>query len=207
MATKAQVLEALAVTAELTGTDISPAAARVMAADLSLYPADQVLGALTRCRRELKGRLTVAAVIERLDDGRPGPNEAWAMIPQDEAGSVVWTEEMAAAFGVASPLLREGQVIAARSTFVEAYTAAVTRARTDRRPTKWTPSLGHDALQRTAVLEDAVRRGRLPAAHAAGLLPAPDRSSTTETIARLTNSASPLPDAQKAQLRALVPAK
>ena len=92
------LLEALAVTAELTGTELSEAAARAMVADLQAYPAQQVLVALTRCRRELKGRLTIAAVLERLDDGRPGPNEAWAMIPQDEAGSVVWTQEMAEAF-------------------------------------------------------------------------------------------------------------
>ena len=80
-----ELLQALAVTAELTGTELSEPAARVMANDLAAYPVQQVLGALTRCRRELKGRLTVAAILERLDDGRPGPNEAWAMIPQDEA--------------------------------------------------------------------------------------------------------------------------
>jgi hypothetical protein len=50
------------------------------------------------------------AVMARLEhDGRPGAEEAWAMLPRDEAGSVVWTAEMAAAFGVALPLIEEGE--------------------------------------------------------------------------------------------------
>ena len=76
--------EAIAVTAELTGTVLSKVAAQVMAEDLARYPEAQVMGALTRCRRELKGRLTIADVISRLDDGRPGVEEAWAMLPKDE---------------------------------------------------------------------------------------------------------------------------
>lgn len=166
-----ELVDALAVTAELTGTDLSKPAAKMMAADLSVYPLEQVLGALTRCRRELRTRLTVAAVIERLDDGRPGPNEAWAMIPQDESGSVVWTEEMAQAFGVAAPLLNEGQVIAARSAFIEAYQSRVALARAERRPTKWTPSLGHDVSGRETAIRGAAEKGRLTPAHAARLLP------------------------------------
>lgn len=172
-----ELLQALAVTAELTATELSEAAARVMAADLSAYPIDQVLGALTRCRRELKGRLTIAAVIERLDDGRPGPDEAWAMIPVDEQGSCVWTEEMSAAYGVALPLLKEGERIPARMAFREAYTTMVQQARSDRVPPKWTPSLGWDKAQRVPALEEAVRKGRLTRAHADSLLPPPDNGN------------------------------
>lgn len=197
------LLEALAVCAELTGTELSEAAARAMAMDLCAYPLEQVLGALTRCRRELKGKLSIAAIIERLDDGRPGPNEAWAMIPQDERGSVVWTEEMAEAYGIASPLLREGQIIAGRSAFIEAYAAAVTGARTNRRPARWNPSLGHDVGLRAVALQDAARRGRITAEHAQSLLPGPDRASTDSTIAALAGPRSPIPPAVKAQLLAL----
>lgn len=165
------LIDGLAVTAELTGTELSKAAVKVMALDLAAYPLPQVLGALTRCRRELKGRLTVAAVIERLDDGRPGPNEAWAMIPQDEEGSVVWTEEMAQAFGIAAPLISQDQIIAARSAFIEAYQARVATARADRVPPKWTPSLGHDVSGRETALRDAEQKGRLTRDHVALLLP------------------------------------
>lgn len=197
-----ELLQALAVTAELTGTELSEAAARVMADDLAAFPLRQVLGALTRCRRELKGRLTVAAIVERLDDGRPGPNEAWAMIPQDNAGSVVWTSEMAEAYGVAAPLLAEGQVIAARSAFIEAYASNVTRARAEQRPPHWFPSLGHDPLTRAAALDDAVRKGRLTADHARALLPAPDRESANAVIHALADQRSPMPEHVKAKLLA-----
>jgi hypothetical protein len=72
MKASSRLSEAVAVTLELTGTTLSEVAARMMADDLARYPEQQVMGALTRCRRELKGRLTIADVISRLDDGRPG---------------------------------------------------------------------------------------------------------------------------------------
>lgn len=186
-----ELLRALAVTAELTDTTLSDAAARVMADDLGQYPHAHVLGALTRCRRELRGRLTIAAILERLDDGRPGANEAWAMIPQDEGGSVVWTDEMATAYGIAAPLIAAGQIIAARSAFLEAYERATSEARAAIRQTRWTPSLGHDPRARAAALETAVRLGRLTQEHAAALLPAPDRAVGNAEL--LTLARSPMP--------------
>ncbi len=42
------------------------------------------------------------------NDGRPGPEEAWALVPKDEETSVVMTEEMAAAAGAARPLIEGG---------------------------------------------------------------------------------------------------
>lgn len=182
------LMQALAVTAELTGTTLSDAAARVMVSDLEAYSLQQVLVALVRCRRELKTRLTVAAIIERLDDGRPGPEEAWAMIPKDEHGSVVWTEEMASAYGVAYGLLAEGDTIAARMAFRETYAAMVTKARSEQIPVKWTPSLGFDKGTREAAITEAVRKNRLTHEHALILLPPPDNADPTpllESSARL----------------------
>lgn len=165
------LLQAIAVTAELTGTTMSEVAARVMAEDLSRYPEPQVMEALTRCRRELRGRVSIADVLSRIDDGRPDAEEAWAMVPKDEAASVVWTEEIAQAFGVAYPLLRSGELIPARMAFLERYRNAVRSARDKGKPVRWTPSLGHDAGGRESVLIEAVKLGRLPREHVAGLLP------------------------------------
>ena len=89
------------------------------------------------------------------------------MIPQDEAGSTVWTDEMAAACGVARHLLAEGDRIGARMAFKEAYSRLVAQARDDGKPVRWSPSLGHDPGGREAVLQEAVRLGRLSIAHAA----------------------------------------
>lgn len=165
------LLKAIAVTAELTGTQLTAAAARVLADDLSLYPEDQVMGALSRCRKELKGRLVVAEIIARLADGRPGPEEAWSMIPRDEAATVVWTDEMRTAWGVALPLLNEGDGVAARMAFLEQYRAAVLQARDAGKLVRWEPSLGHDPHSRQSALLDAAEKGRLTAEHVASLLP------------------------------------
>ncbi|CAJ4970183.1 Uncharacterised protein [Burkholderia pseudomallei] len=166
-----RVLEAIAVTAELCGKVFSPAAARQFAADLSPYPEAQVLGALERCRREVKGVLSLADVISRLDDGRPGPDEAWAMIPRDETQSVVWTDEMAEAYGVARPLLAVGEPIAARVAFREAYARAVTLARCNQHEPQWRLSPGYDPAGRELAVSDAVSKGRLTSQQAMLLLP------------------------------------
>jgi hypothetical protein len=150
------VIQAIAVTAELCGRTFSPAAARVFAGDLDGFPDAAVLSALTRCRKEVKGLLTV---------------QAWAMLPQDEETSTVWTEEMAQAWGVASPLLVGGDRIGARMAFKEAYAKAVTDARDRKLPPKWTPSFGRDVPGRQAALAEAVRHNRLSLENAVQLLP------------------------------------
>lgn len=171
-----ELLQAVAVTAELCGRTFSEGAARMFVDDLSRFPEQAVINALSRCRREVKGVLTVQDVVSRLDDGRPGPEEAWAQMPFDEADSVVWSDEMAEAFGVARLLLAEGEKVAARMAFKEAYIRLVSSARDAGVPVRWTPSLGHDKRGRDGVLSDAVAKGRLSYSHAQELspmLPAP----------------------------------
>ena len=170
MPVSALLLKALAVTAELTSTQLSPEAVQVMASDLSEFSEPQVIGALTRCRKELRGRLTIAEIILRLEDGRPGPEEAWAMMPKSEMDSAVLTDEMSVAMGALALLPDE---IAARMAFKEMYTAEITRARNDHKPVRWFPSLGFDPSLREGVLRTAVEKGRLTADHANALLPDP----------------------------------
>jgi hypothetical protein len=146
--------------------------------------------ALSRCRKELKpGQFCVEAIISRLDDGRPGPEEAWAMLPHDEYKTVVWTEEMSGAWGVAYPLLNEGETVAARMAFKESYNRLVTEAREKRVPAKWTASLGHDKAGREVVLLEAMQKGRLTANQVQGLLPyhevSPQAQALIENAKRL----------------------
>lgn len=168
--TSSKVIEAIAVTAELCGRTFSPAAAMVFASDLDGFPESAVLSALSRCRKEVRGMMTIADVISRIDDGRPGVEHAWAMIPQDENTSVVWTDEMAAAWGGAAPLLREGDRIGARMAFKETYARLMTEARDRKEPPKWTPSFGDDKLGRLAAVDEAVRHKRLGVEHAVLML-------------------------------------
>ena len=172
MASKA-LLEAVAVTAELCGRVFSEAAARVFVADLSAYPEDQVIGALTRCRKECRGLLTVADVVSRLDDGRPGAEEAWAMVPKSESETAVWTTEASQAFGVAVRLLDRGEEVAARMAFKETYLRMVAQAREHGDPVKWHVSLGHDQHARSGPILEAVKAGRIAPDQAQEYLPAP----------------------------------
>ncbi len=116
---------------------------------------------------DIRKALAAAAV----HDGRPGVEEAWAMVPRDELWTVVWTEEMASAWGVAQPLLQEGDKVAARMAFKEAYTRAVDQARAAGTPVRWTASLGFDPDERAGALTRAVELGRLPLAYVATLAP------------------------------------
>jgi hypothetical protein len=166
-----ELLKAVAVTAELCGRTFSEGAARVFVEDLAGFPESAVMRALARCRREVKGILTIQDVVSRVDDGRPGAEEAWAQMPFDESQSVVWTDEMANAFGVARGLLDEGDKVAARMAFKEAYVRLVGESRDRGLAVTWSPSLGHDKNGHDAVLADAVARGRLTYDHAQSISP------------------------------------
>ena len=163
--------KAVAVTAELTGTVLSEAAILVMLDDLSRYPEPQVMGALTRCRRECKGRLSIADVLSRLDDGRPGVEEAWAMVPKAESESAVWTEEMAKAMPMVHDLLDAGDAVAARMAFKEVYQRLCQEARDKGIPVSWSVSLGWDTSGREPAIRAAVENGRLTSAQATIYLP------------------------------------
>ena len=159
--TSRELLQAIAVTSELCGRTFSEAAAKVFVSDLSAYPESQVMGALTRCRKEVRGMLTVQDVVSRLDDGRPGAEEAWSMIPQSESASTVWTAEMSQAFGVCLRLLDSGDKVAARMSFKETYQRMVSQAREKGKKVEWFVSLGHDPRGREAVVRAGVEAGRL----------------------------------------------
>lgn len=158
-----RLVELLVVTAEVIGDQLRPTTAAYMVRDLSCYPLAQLERALEGCRRELKGRLSLAAVLERIDDGHPAPNEAWAVAIQaaDERSTVVWTTLTQQAWNTALPLVQAGDKIAARQAFLETYTRLVKEARAARLSASYSPSLGFDLISRNAALTDAVSKGLL----------------------------------------------
>lgn len=172
------LIRAIAVTSELCGRTFSEAAAAVFVSDLAAYPEEQVLKALVRCRKEVRGVLTLQDVVSRLDDGRPGVEEAWSMLPYTEQTSAVWTDEMSQAFGVALRLIEDGAMVEARMAFKETYQRLVNEARDAGKPVNWTVTLGHDVRGRESVLSDAVAKGRLSLSYARQFVPAlPNKSS------------------------------
>lgn len=105
------------------------------------------------------------------DDGRPGAEEAWALCQAaaDQGRTVVWTAEMAEAWGIAWPVLQAGDEVGARMAYRDAYRRLTGEARKARRPVQWSATLGTDARLRDDALRVAVDAGRLPLA----ALPAP----------------------------------
>jgi hypothetical protein len=166
-----RLIEAMTVAMEITSTTLTDPAFKVMVFDLAAYPEDQVIAALRRCCRELKGRLTLADILTRIDDGRPGPEEAWALVPKDEFGSVVWTSEMRDASAAAQPHIAAGDLVAGRMAFLERYRLLVQQARDARLPVEWHFSPGMDKDGRELVLLDAAQKGRLSVGRVRELLP------------------------------------
>lgn len=186
-------------TAELLGQEIKPAAADMLADDLSSYPRPVLAAALSRVRTEHTGRLTPKAIIDRIDEamGRPGANEAWAVAvtAMDERATVVWTDEMAQAWGVALPIAAGGDLVGARMAFISAYERLVRTAREERRLPSVTVSIGWDAEGRTAAVEKAVQLGYMPQAEAQQYLPAPAAAPGFNPVALLTGRMEPAADA------------
>lgn len=130
-------------------------------ADLENYSSGDIVAALSRCRKELKTFPTVADVVARIDDGRPGPEEAWAMIPKSEQDSTVWNEEISEAFAICRPLILEGDSIAARMAFKESYLKIIYEGRSKGTRPTWTPTFGFDKSARDSALQEAYDKKRL----------------------------------------------
>lgn len=212
---KVQVVQAIAVTAEILGHELGPSAQVTMADDLGEYPLEVVLSAIAQCRREVS-RLTLAAILQRVEaaDGRPEPNEAWSIASgaADERATVVWTDEIQAAFAAAKPLLdNRDDKVGARMAFLAAYERLVAAARRQRIPVSWQTSLGWDMEQRESAVSEAIRLGRLTNDQALRLLPSPvtDEGVALQSVLMgkplpaLEDHSSPERDEQLRRLREL----
>ena len=136
---------------------MSDIAIKTIAADLQQYDEQAIGQALTRCRKELR-RVTLADIIDRIPGEHPGPEEAWAIVSKtinNEHVSVAWTEQMAAAYGVAYNL--PDDAIAARMAFKEVYQRMVSDARAKGERPKWIASLGFDPSGREQAQKQAAK--------------------------------------------------
>ena len=147
---------------DLTGTGMPPrSAGQRLVTALMAYPEDATLRALRRCAEEVKGRLCLADIIERITalDGRPSADEAWAQVgPATEEDTIITTEEALAAWAEVRHL---GDETAARFAFRAAYQRIVGEHRAAGVPPRPHVSLGRDLARRKAVLARAVQAGRL----------------------------------------------
>lgn len=181
-----ELIKAIAVTAELMGTDWSENAARVVAEELAQYPLESVKVSLSRCRKELKSKLSLMDILDRLPGGHPGPEEAWATIAKamsDESRTLIWSDEMREAYGVANGV--SDDPVQARMAFKETYSRSVSEARSAGRLPNWSVSQGTDKADRERAILEGVKQGRLSAPYAQRLLPHPDDPQLTAQLAAL----------------------
>lgn len=176
------LVELLKATHAVIGQEISDLGLEVLASDLEGYPIKDLTTALARCRKELR-KLTLADILDRLPGRHPGPEEAWSIVSvsmRDEAATIVWTDEMRFAFGVANALADDP--MAARMAFKEHYTRLVSDARAIGDSPTWSVSLGTDKHGREVAILEGMKQGRLTVAYAQKLLPHPEDPQTIKFL-------------------------
>lgn len=91
-------------------------------------------------------------------------NEAWALaLPaQDEANTVIWTNEIAQAWNIAQPIMQEGDKVGARMAFIAVYERLTKAAQGTGRTPEWSVSEGWDKETVKGAVEQAVTIGLLP---------------------------------------------
>lgn len=142
---------------------MSEARAAMMESDLAGFLLNDINTAWKKYRSIPNNRRmpTAAELINLIPDGHPSAQESWAMIPQDEYKSVVWSEEMREAFRIASPLIDQGNISGAFFAYKEAYEKLVTTSRSERKKPKWSLSPGYDKSGRDTAIVEAVQKGRM----------------------------------------------
>lgn len=172
----AKIIDALTVVAEITGATLSVPAIKGMVMELAQHPEHVVLNALAKCKRECKYRLTLADILERIDQscGFIGADEAWSLACQamDESATVVMTDQITQAWAVARDVMPDK--VGARMAFREVYNRLIDAAKDQGQQPVWFASLGHDKQGREAPLLQAAQLGRLPMSQVQSLLPAPE---------------------------------
>jgi len=207
----AGLASAIIATAEAMGQEMNPGTAAIMAEDLCAYPVSDIRAALKACRFEVKGKLTMADILQRVQaaDGRPGKDEAWAiaMTTNDEFETVVLTDEIQLALAAAKPVLDAGDKVGARMAFISAYERLVAQAREDNKQVNWHVSVGFDANRRAQAITKAVQMQRIPQDHVqkylADLSVAPVTEDGRAVVALLTGEVSRPSPKLRAKLEAV----
>lgn len=141
------------------------------------------------------------------DDGHPGPDEAWGLLlrfVQNEAETGIYTEEMRAGWEACTTILKLKDEIGARKCFLETYAKAVTLARQNNQPPRWTVTLGTSPALRAQRLKEAVQAKRLTTDQARALLPGPAPASLDQVAGLLEGPSASEQETKTAErLRAL----
>ena len=172
---KEYLIDLISATSEVIGSPLKPTAVMMMVEDLTEYPFDDIKKALNLCRKECKGRLTLADIIERLTTGLPSADEMFAQIAEwclDETKTFVLPEIAFRACeetnGGVYDALMAGDRTGARMAYKASY-ARLAKAHTGE--LSYVIRTGTDREQSEAVILDAIKQGKLEQKKVQALLP------------------------------------
>lgn len=149
---------------------------------LSRYSHDQVTQAFNQYLLIGKRFPRPADIIEIIDNASGNrhmeASEAWAIAlsANDEANTVVWTDEMHKAWVVAKNVMDLGDEVGARRAFIESYGRLIQESIFNCKPISVTVSLGFDKTKRIQAINNAVFTGLLSEAEAKKYLPKPENT-------------------------------
>lgn len=168
---------------------------------------DGALELMFAALRDLELREIQAALVAHINgpDGRWRPNahyireaisrraavawvsadEAWATVPKLESDTGILNQITAAALAVAQDLIDDGDMIAARRAFIDAYNVRVERAKADPNPALRIPKAWVTGGNHPQRFQDphGERMLALERGQAAGLLPAPKHQPSVQQLA------------------------
>lgn len=157
------VAENIQITAEVCGNPLSPQAVVMMVQDLKKYNEADVLSALAKCRRTLKGRLTLASIIENIQADLPSADELFTQIAEyclDESRTFILPElafkALESTNGGIYQALHAGDRIGARMAFKNAYDRL---SNEHAGPMAYSVRIGTDKQQARIAINQAKTRG------------------------------------------------
>lgn len=161
----------------LNGQELPAVVIPTVVKALEVYSTEAILEAIEAVVLAGTGRMTLGVLVERLNaaDGRPSPEEAWAIAVSthgNEAITVAWTAETAQAWAeVGQSLMDSGDRFNASRGFISKYTELVQAARRNRIPVQWIICQGWDKELRHQAIQQAVAAGRITRQYAAMIHP------------------------------------
>lgn len=175
-----KVVEIIGLTIESYGRAASEGVLMLWMEDLLEFPENEILDALKRYREDRRNQKAptvgqIIALIRRVEeDGRPSPDEAWAIIKplvHNENLSAIVIPEMKDGYSAAWALGRDE--IGARRAFIDTYNRSVEANRAAGIPCEWGIWPGLDKGMLADVISQGLQDGRLKREDVKHLLPAP----------------------------------
>ena len=198
---KEKIADLIEITAEISGNPFKPQVIALMVEDLAEWEINEIQAALNACRREVKGRLSLKDIIDRLtkkSDELPSADEMWGAIYDfctDERKSSVLPEMAFKALestnGGIWGLIQDGDKIGARMAFKAAYERL---SQGFNGKVQYSVRLGTDSEERKTAIQAAYKQGLIDKSQALqylpeldlGLLPPPN----PENVAKVLQSIS-----------------